>query len=185
VRSICAELAFDSRRMFKNKGREIRIDDVEFLTVTAGVEYASPEFIDNDFYFHRYYLDVQRSQRLGGLGMTSLSLFAGASDGSLPPQKYFTVDFGNGLLNESNGFATVADTNHSGSRVLALHASHRFKRSLFVASGLPLVKDIPLWLSVHGGVFWTDLHGNPAQRGDDDVLTASKPYREIASAWAT
>jgi hypothetical protein len=179
MRSVGAELTFDSRPMFKNKGREVRIDDTEFLTVTTGVEYASPEFIDNDFYFKRYFVDIRRRQRLSGMGLTSLNLFAGSSEGSLPPQKYFTMDFGNGVFNETDGYITLNEHNFCGSRALAVHLSHQFKRRLFVASGLPLIKDIPLWLSVHGGAFWTDFRNHPAQPGDDQVLTAPTPYSEL------
>ncbi len=179
MRSVGAALIYDSRRMFKNKGREVRIDDAQFLTVTTGVEYASPDFINNDFYFKRYYVDVRRRQRISGMGLTSLILFAGASDGNLPPQKYFTVDFGNGVLNTTDGFVTLNEHNFSGSRALALHVSHNFKRRLFVASGLPLIKDIPLWLNVHGGAFWTDFRDHPVRSGDDQTLTALSPYREI------
>jgi hypothetical protein len=179
MRSIGVDLTFDSRRMFKNKGRDTRIDEAEFTTISVGGEYASPDFIDNDFDFSRYYLDIRRRQRTLGLGLTSLILFAGSSDRVLPPQRYFTVDYGYGLLSNADGFHTLNENNFMGNRVLAVHVNHDFRRALFAASGLPLIRDIPLWLSVHGGVFWSEFRDHPYQTGDESALTAERPYREI------
>jgi len=179
MRSVEANLTYDSRHMFKNKGRDTRIDEAEFTTASVGVEYASPGFIDNDFDFRRYYLDIRRRQRTLGLGLTSLRLYAGSSDRLLPPQRYFSVDYGYGMLSNTDGFSTLNENNFSGNRALAVHVNHDFRRSLFVASGLPGVRDIPFWLSIHGGVFWTEFRNHPYQSGDEHTLTAKSPYREI------
>ena len=179
MRSVAADFVYDSRHMFKNKGRDTRIDEAQFVIVATGVEYASPKFIENDFDFRRYYVDIQARRRTLGLGLTSFRLYAGASDGALPPQRYFTVDFGSGYLFSTGGFSTLDQKNFAGNRALAIQVSHDFRRRLFVASGLPLVKDIPLWLSVHGGVFWTEFRNHPYQPGDETVMTAGKPFREI------
>jgi len=179
MRSIEADFTYDSRHMFKNKGRETRIDEAEFTTATIGAEYASPSFIANDFDFRRYYLDIRRRQRTLGLGLTSLRLYAGSSDRALPPQRYFSVDYGYGMLSNTDGFGTLNENNFGGNRALTVHINHDFRRTLFVASGLPLVRDIPFWLSVHGGAFWTEFRNHPYQSGDEQTPTAKSPYREI------
>jgi hypothetical protein len=179
MRSVEALFTYDSRRMLKNKGQDYRINEAELTIATVGIEYASPGFVSNDFDFRRYYLDIRLRQRTLGLGLTSLRLYAGTSDGALPPQRYFSVDYGYGMLNNADGFGTLNENNFGGNRALVVHVNHDFKRALFVASGLPGVKDIPLWLSVHGGVFWTEFRNHPFQTGDEQILTAKRPYREI------
>jgi len=71
------------------------------------------------------------------------------------------------------------ERNFVGNRALALHVDHRFKRRLFVASGLPVIKDLPLWFSVNGGVFWTEFRDHARQPGAESVYIARKPYSEI------
>ena len=179
MRSVAAEFVYDSRHMLKSKGRELRLNEAEFLRIRLGIEHAAPEFIDNDFDFRRYYADIRRHQRTLGLGMTVLRLYAGSSDDDLPPQRYHTVDFGNGMLYNANGFSTLNETNFVGGRALVILAHHDFRRRLFVVSGLPLIRDIPFWLSVHGGAFWSEFRNHPYQSGDEQTLTAKRPYREI------
>jgi len=179
LRSVAAEFRYDSRKMFNNKGEDIRIDDLQYLAFSVGIEYASPDFVDNDFDFRRYYVDIRRRQRSFGLGVTSLRLYAGASDGDLPPQRYFSVDFGDPYFFRRLGFSTLNETNFGGSRALVVCSHHNFRRRLFVASGIPLVRDIPLWLSVHGGMFWIDLENHRYREGDENIRTAAGPYREL------
>lgn len=179
MRSVAADFVYDTRHMFKNKGRESRIDEAEFTIATVGAECASPGFIDNDFDFRRCYLDIRRRQRTLGLGLTSLRLYAGSSDRALPPQRYFTVDYGSGYLFSTGGFSTLGLKDFSGDRALVVQVNHDFRRALFLASGLPGVRDIPFWLSMHGGVFWTEFRNHPYQSGDEPILTAKSPYREI------
>ncbi len=179
LRSVAAEFTFDSRKLLKNKRRFERIDSPQYSLFKAGIEYASPDFIDNDFDFRRYWVSLFRSQRTLGLGLTSLYMYAGASDGDLPPQKYFTVDFGDQYLTDAGDFLTFNERNFAGSRSLVIRGKHEFRNRLWVASGLPLVKDIPFWLSVHGGVCWSDFENHSYQAGDELVNVAGKPYSEI------
>lgn len=179
LRSVSAEFRYDSRKMFNNKGEDIRIDEPEYLTVTAGIEYASPQFVSNDFDFRSYSVDIRRTQRSFGMGVTKMRLYAGGSDGNLPPQKQFTIDFSDPFAFAESGFFTLDQNNFGGSRALVVSAQHNFRRRLFVASGIPLVKNIPLWLSVHGGAFWTDFKNHTLVDGDEAVRLAGKPYREL------
>ena len=178
-RSLEATFRYDSRKMFRNKGRDVRIDEVEYLTFEAGIEAASPDWIDNDFDFRRYHVELQRRQRSLGLGVTSFRIYAGGSEGDLPPQRYYTVDFGGFMNFNGIGPATITEKNFSGNQALLIYAQHDFRRRIFVASGIPLVKDIPLWLSVHGGVFWTEFNNHQYQIDDDLINTAERPYREL------
>jgi hypothetical protein len=143
------------------------------------VEHASPDFIDNDFDYRRYFVNVFRRQRTLDQGLSSVGIYAGSSDGDLPPQRYYSVDFGDPYFFSGLGFNTLDQTNFGGSRALAVAARHEFRRRLFVASGLPLVRDIPYWLSVHGGIFWTDFKHHAGREGDDAINVAGQPYREI------
>ncbi|MCX6835723.1 MAG: DUF5686 family protein [candidate division Zixibacteria bacterium] len=179
MRSVALDFVFDSRHMFKNKGRDTKIDEAEVTVAAAGVEYVSPRFIDNQFDFRKYYFDVHTRHRTLGLGMTSFRLYAGASEGNLPSQKYFTVDYGSGYLFSTGAFTTLGLKDCSGNRALVIQVNHDFRRTLFVASGLPGVRDLPFWLSVHGGIFWTEFRNHPYQLGDEHTLTAKSPYREI------
>ncbi len=179
LRSLTLSFVFDSRQLFRNKGRDERIDQVQYSRLEAAVEYASPDFIDNDFDFRRYWVRFYRRQRSLGLGVTALNVFAGGSDGDLPPQRYFSVDFGDGYFFDARGFSSLDTKNFGGSRVLALGLFHNFRRRLFTASGLPLIRDIPLWLSVYAGVFWTDFNNHAVHPGDEFINTASKAYREV------
>jgi hypothetical protein len=179
LRSILGRLSYDSRPRWKYKGEERIYHSTPYVLFAVGAELASPNLIDNDFDFVRYYVWLYRRQRTLGLGVSRIELYAGASDRTLPPQKYFTVDFGAGLLEGETYFKTLGETNFSGSRALSAYANHDFGHVLFRKSGLPLVKDIPFTLSIHGGAFWTDFRGHPAQPGDSDVRLARKSYSEV------
>jgi len=179
MRTVGAEFVYDSRRMLKSKGRELRLSEAEFLRIRMSFEQAAPDLIHNDFDFRRYYIDIRRRQRTLGLGMTSLRLYAGSSDGDLPPQRYHTVDFANAILHDDDHFTTLNETDFIGGRALVLKVHHDFRRRLFVASGLPLVKDIPFWLSLHGGVFWTELREGQQPSFENAQPVAPRPYSEI------
>ncbi len=94
LRSLSAYFHWDSRPLFKDKDRIFHITTANYIRFGAGIEYASPDFIDNDFDFRRYYISISKSQRIFGWGISSAYLYAGASDGALPPQRYFIVDYG-------------------------------------------------------------------------------------------
>jgi hypothetical protein len=111
-----------------------------------------------------------------GLGVTTLSVYAGGSDGELPPQRYFTIDHGNGVLQDESTFSTMDARNFSGDRTAVLYLYHDFDNSLFLKSGLPLIKKIPFTLSMHGGVFWTEFKGRAYYVNPE--ISAETPYAE-------
>ena len=104
MRSVSASLTFDSRKLLKRKGRDYRLFTWPYTRITLGAEVASPSLFNNDFDFARYSLRVHREQRTFGLGLTTIGAYAGVSTGDLPPQRYFTIDYGNEIVFEQGGF---------------------------------------------------------------------------------
>ena len=131
LRAVTAELAYDSRPLFRNKRRDMRAGAVVYTTLAIGAEYASPDFIDNDFDYRQYWVRAKRRQRTFGLGITTLEAFASASDGDLPPQRYFAVDHGNGEFYAARNFGTLEPHNFYGSRTAMVYLFHDFDQLLF------------------------------------------------------
>ncbi|MBU1317760.1 MAG: DUF5686 and carboxypeptidase regulatory-like domain-containing protein [candidate division Zixibacteria bacterium] len=179
LRSLTAEVGWDSRNLMKFGRRVYREPAASYSTLQAGMEVASPDLVGNDFDFRRYYARFYRTQSTLGFGFSSLSLYTGASDGDLPPQKHFTVDYGAGLLTSDIYFKTLGEKNFSGNRAAAVYATHDFGRRLFIASGIPLIRDIPFSVGVFGGAFWTDFKNHKYQPGDNLILFSPKAYSEI------
>ena len=179
MRSGSVRVAYDSRPVAKLKNQEVRFSAVPMTQLEGTIGFASPDFIDNDFDFVQYSLELRRRQRTLGMGLTTMRAVVGGSDRSLPPQRYFTVDFGDEFFSSSMNFKTLGETNFKGSRAAFVYAIHDFGRWLFRRTGLPLVRDIPFSLNLHGGVFWTDFDGHTAQPGDELVRIAPKMYSEL------
>jgi hypothetical protein len=179
LRSLTAVFSYDSRMMIKNKGIDEIADEIEYTLFEAGVEHASPDLFHTDFDFRRYHAELFRQQRMLGLGVSSIWLYVGGSSGTLPPQRYFAVDCGDPMLFGGSRFMTLDNTGFSGNRLAALGLSHDFRRTLWTKSGIPLIRDIPLWLAVHANFAWADLKDHQPQPGDDLVRMLGKPYREV------
>ncbi|MFQ5703473.1 MAG: DUF5686 family protein [Gemmatimonadales bacterium] len=179
LRSISGTLTYDSRKLLKLKGRDFYINSFTRTRMSVGAEYATPDLIHTDFDFFRYWARFERRQRTLNLGMTTISLFAGASSSKLPPQRYYTVDFGNGVFFEGGGFNTLNETNFSGNRTALFFLTHDFDQQLFRRSHIPLVRDIPFTFSVHGGAFWTDFIDHRPNPGDANILIAPSAYGEV------
>lgn len=156
IRSLSASLTFDSRDLFKYKRYESQVFDYPFTEISLGAEYSSPDFLNSDFDFTRYGFRLSRIQRTFGLGITSLGAYLGASQGALPPQRFYTIDFGDEVFGSSLVFKTLGEKGFSGDRAAMLYADHDFGVRLWQRSGIPLIKDIPFSLGIHGGFFVTD-----------------------------
>jgi hypothetical protein len=177
LRSLSIGLKWRTVDLIKNKKEIERIETFPYTSISIGVEKASPDLIDNDFDFSRYSVRLYHSRRLFGLGVSEIDLYAGTSEGRLPRQKYFIVDCAAGVFHEGLAFKTMAEINFIGDRALMAYFHHDFER-LFLKSGIPLIEKIPLSVSAHGGVFWTDFrHSTPNLNGD--MRFAGRPYREI------
>ncbi len=179
LRSFGAKLIYDSRKRARIKGRDAVMNSLAYSKLEIGCEFSSPDLVSSDFDFVRYYWRFKRTGHTILSGLTTVELYIGGSDKTLPPQQYFTIDYTYKVLDNSMFFRTVGESNFSGNRVAAIYLSHNFGHWLFDRSGLPLIKHIPFPLSLNGGVFWTDYRNHTAQPGDNILNTASKPYREL------
>ncbi len=183
LRSLTASLTFDNRELVKIGRLDGPALQYPFTLLELEAEYSSPQVLNSDFDFTRYGLRFTRIQRTLGLGVTSLTAYAGASEGTLPPQRYYTIDFGDEVFGSSLVFKTLNEKGFSGDRAAMLYANHDFGVRIWQRSGIPLIKDIPFSLGVHGGVFVTDFD-DPSMmpvvpEGRKSYMqTAQRPYRE-------
>ena len=179
LRSLSFGLNYDSRKLMNNKGVDIPVFSLPYTVAAAQVEYSSHDFLSSDFDFRRYDLSISHRRRTFGLGITSLYLYLGGADGPLPPQRYYTVAFGDPVFTSAMSFKTLDRINFVGNQVAAFYGDHDFGRRLFEMSHLPLIKKIPLDLSVHGGVFWTDFRGGVIPGDGENALVARAAYSEL------
>ncbi|HEU5358797.1 MAG TPA: hypothetical protein VFU45_06745, partial [Gemmatimonadales bacterium] len=179
LRTLGGTLTFDSRPLRRLGIRDERLPAAVWTRVSVGAELSEPLITGGDFRYERYSLQVQRRQRTLGLGITTITAAAGIGSGELPPQRYFTVDFGmKALTYQSGGFNTLSDTNYAGNRAAMIIVQHDFDRLLFARSHLPLIDRLPWTLSVEGGIFWTDFVDHAAEPADLMVHTAPAGYGE-------
>jgi hypothetical protein len=183
LRAVSAILAYDSRQFVRSGGRDVRLDADRWTRIALGLEVAAPSIVPDDFSYRRYAVEIERRQPMLGLGTTGITVAGGVATGAVPPQRYFTVDFGMEVLAvEGTGFGTLDRTNYYGTRAAMLTVQHDFGQLLFRRSGLPLVRDLPFTLRVNGGVFWADFAAHAPAAGDSALATAGRPYREVGFA---
>ncbi len=176
LRSLSASLTFDSRKLSRIKDRDVVSPLVQYTLARVGVETSSPGFLKSDLDFHKYDLYLYRRQRTFDFGVTSFTLYGATSDRGLPPQRFYQIVSGAGAIAGNASFYTVYEQGFVGDRGLSLYIEHDFRQILFRKSHLPLIKNIPFTLSVHGGAFWTEFRN----RGfADHYKTAPTPYSEI------
>jgi hypothetical protein len=178
LRVMKVSLRYDSRQLIKNKGRDLIYSSIQYIRIDAGMEYASPDFIDNDFDFRRYYLSIYRRQRTFGTGITSIFAYAGKSEGTLPPQKHFIVDYHDPEFYTGRTFNTLDECNFEGNRVAVIRANHDFGPYMMRWTGEGFFGKIPFGLSLHGGVFWTDFKDHPFETDNGFSRIAPKAYSE-------
>jgi len=169
MRSLAATLTWDSRQLLRERGADRPLGAPAWTRVTVGVEVSAHDVLGSDFSYRRWSVQVERHQRTLW-GTTTLSGAAGIGTGWLPPQRYFTVDYGMEFLTfQGNGFNTLAETNYSGSRAAMAVVRHDFDR---------LLLHLPFTFSVHGGAFWTGFADHPAFPADSLLSTAPRAYTE-------
>jgi hypothetical protein len=180
MRMVSATFGYDSRPLLQEKGQAFYLQTLTRTRLTVDAEIASPHLFPTAFDYRRYSVQLERRQKTLNLGLTAITAVAGVATGRVPPQRYFTVDFGMSALTFQNGgFNTLGESNFVGTRAAMVAIRHDFDRLLFAKSGIPLVRDVPLTLSVHGGVFWTDFKHHTPVPGDELVVTAATPYSEL------
>ena len=178
LRSIAATFAYDSRMLIKNKNRDMISQASRYIRFEAGIEYASPDFIANDFDFRRYYVRLHARVRLFSLGLSKFTAFAGSSDGELPFQKYFIIDFHDPSFFKESGFNTAMETDFEGDRAASVYLVHDFGTNIFRNSGIGLLKMLPPGLTIHGGAMWSEFRRTPICH-NPTTLTAPTAYSEI------
>jgi hypothetical protein len=151
----------------------------QYTRLRAGIEYASPDFISNDFDYNRYWVSLYRRQRVFGLGYSALNAFVGGSDGQLPPQRWYVVDFGNGVFYRSEGFNTFRRHNFVGDHAASVYIEHDFGDLLFAQSGVPGLKSLPFTLFAHGGAAWTELRQGGEANSEAREKVAPTAYGEL------
>jgi hypothetical protein len=179
LRSVGGSVVYDSRKMWNDRGHDVKIDSPEYTILKLGAELSSPDFLNSDFDYRKYYISAFRRQRVFDLGISTIDLYAGASTRSLPPQEYYGIGFDDPFVVDQRGFLTTGDHMFFGNRILMLHLTHDFGKLLFQRSGMPLIRDIPFTLAVHGGAFWSEFRDHAAQPGDHLLDSSPKPYTEL------
>ena len=180
LRALSATVSWDSRQLVRSRGADFRLSPMSWTRITAGVEVAAPSVIPDDFSYRRYVFRFERAQPMLGWGTTTVSAAGGIATGLVPPQRYFTVDFGMDFLAvEGSGFRTLSRTNYYGNRAAVVTVKHDFDRLLFTRSGLLLIQDLPFTLSLNAGMFWTEFVQRASSPLDTMLATARTPYTEV------
>jgi len=178
MRLVGLRLRYDSRPLIKSGEIVYPMQVPSWTTIRSEFEIAAPDFISNDFNFRRYSLEIVRRQTLPGTGLLTLYAYGGMSDRALPPQQYYKIGIGAQDDMPNVGFKTLRDKNFVGDRILASYLYHDFGVMLFRKSGLPLVRRLPLTLSIYGGAFWSDFRGASLKVDGFPLHTAPGGYSE-------
>lgn len=179
MRTLAGSFSYDSRSLLRRDGQDTRLPSLTWTRITLSAEVASPSLIPNDFDFARYTLQIERHQRTLNFGMTAVSALVGITTGTVPPQRYFTIESGVRALGfQGNGFSTLRDTGFAGNRVAMVSVRHDFDRLLFAKSGLPLIRHLPFTLRVYGGMFAIAFAYHTPLPSDSAFRTTSSPYTE-------
>src|SRR5207253_10735407 len=139
-RSVTGSLTYDSRSMLHRPNADVYLPTLTWTRLTLGVEVAAHDVLGGDFAFRRYSLLFERRLCTGNLGITTLLAAGGVATGWVPPQRYFTVDFGKRAPTfHAGGLNTTSRaTNYSGTRAAMTTLRHDFERLLFDKDGQPL-----------------------------------------------
>ncbi len=179
LRSLGVGFTWDSRPLMMDKGIERKMSTPMFTLINLWAESSDPDLIDSDFHYSRFSGWLYRRQRLFNLGVTQIFISGGWSDHNLPPQKYFVQDYGEGFMTPSVRFKTLGDKNFLGNRAASIYVHHDFGRAPFIKSGIPLVKDFPFSIGIHGGAFFTRFDGRPGELFSEHYAEAPNWYSEI------
>ncbi len=180
LRSLTGRLSLDTRPVVRGKSGDYPLPVPSWSRVQFSAEWSDPDWIDSDFSYRRLQLDAIHRRRVGTIGTLTLLGMAGWGTGALPLQRQFGVDHGTDLFGlERIGFNNLGDTLFAGNRIWALTASHEFGRLPFAASGIPVVRDLPVRVSVHGGVFRTAWHRSSGTRPAGAQDATDRMYSEV------
>ncbi len=179
LRLLSVSTVWDTRPLMKNKSEIFKMDVATYTVLKASFEYAGPGLMDNDFHYKRYNISINHNQRLFGLGQSQLYLAGGFSDGDLPLQQNFMVNHSGYVFSSPVSFKTLGENNYEGYEGAVIYFSHDFGRNLFEWSHIPLIKDIPFSLGIHGGAFWTSQNSENSMQTVASYGVAEKAYSEL------
>ena len=175
LRSVSTTLAYDSRPMLRQAGRDIRLSAPRWSRLSIEGELSPGSVFGSDFDYRRYVIRFDRRQQTLGMGVTTLLATAGIGTSGIPLQRFFNIDGGARVLEtQASPFTTLVDSSFAAPRAALVALEHDFDRLLFTKSQLPLVRDIPFTIAIRGGVFWTGFGQTPGARN-----VVGTPYREV------
>ena len=179
MRTLSGEFSWDSRSLLRSNGRDARLTGLTWTRVTLSAEVAAPSVIPDDFSFSRFVIQFERHQRIFRSGITTVSLLGGIGLGTVPPQRYFTIDAGVRALGfQGSGFHTLGDSSYAGNRIAMLSIRHDFDQLLFAESGLPLLRRLPFTLSIYAATFDIRFAYHDPVPGDSVFRATTTPYVE-------
>ncbi len=178
-RSLKLGLSYDTRPLMIDQGRLRQLPKTPRTRIELGVEYSDPDVMGGDFDFVRYHARLFYERRLLSQGLTTLYLYGGYSELSLPRQRMFTVGHSDGWFSPVEPFKTTGSVNYKGNRLGAWYIRQDLGRSLWRRSQLPLIKDIPFSLFIYGGSFWTRFERGPRPDLGYPYGVAEKGFHEI------
>ncbi|MDH5642986.1 MAG: DUF5686 and carboxypeptidase regulatory-like domain-containing protein [Gemmatimonadota bacterium] len=179
LRSFNVTLGFDSRRLLRRAGQDFYLNEFTYTQLSLSAEVSHPQLVPSDFSYSRFVFGLHRRQRTFNWGLTYIDAAAGFSTGMLPPQRYFTVDFGKAFLWQARGFNTLRESNFAGDAQAMLFIRHDFEGQLFSRTGIVGIRDLPFTISAHAGAFVSRLRNSLSNPGDLSVRQARSPYVEI------
>ena len=179
LRSLEARWVYDNRPRYRQEGRDRLLGSTQYTRIILGAEFATPDLFDNDFDFSRLSAHLRRRQQTLGLGISTFDLYVGAAGGTLPPQRFFAADYGKEIFFNRGAFQTFDEQTFGGDFAVSATLYHNFRRLLFTRTGWPVIRDIPFWLSVHGGLLWADFINLTPLPGDEAGLDSDHPYSEL------
>ena len=94
MRTLSGDFTWDSRSALRSNGHDSRLTGLTWTRVMLSAEVAAPSVIPDDFSFSRFVIQIERHQRIFRSGITTVSLLGGIGLGTVPPQRYFTIDAG-------------------------------------------------------------------------------------------
>ena len=178
LRTMTTTVTLDTRPLLKIKDRVRRYTTSTYTRLIIGVEHSDPDWLGSDFDYRRFWMNLDFKVRVPGLDIGQVFLFACESNGQVPLQRLCTIDHGSWISFNSRGFATLKESNFYGDRAALVYWNQSLGRLPFQKSGLPLLKLLPFEMTLHGGVFWSEIQNRSDTLGRS-LKTAAVPYSEM------
>ena len=154
-----------------------------------GVEYSSNELLSSDFSFTRYYLAVDWRlptffRHKAKPNTLDLRLSAGTSTGTLPIQRFGTLDTGLWSFAPFGAFRALRNRPYEGEKYLGLFWEHNFRTAPFEKLGLWGLARRQLSLSLYGASGKTWISSNRLSSLGHSPRYADDFHHEIGLSWS-